>query len=142
MYVYMVWTYGSLFLAAVVPLGAFCSQSLSDLVACYLYFCLRDYSIPPHTIVLQAAAGFLVPVAAAIGPVLAGSRITVHRALTSYGLTDQDSHSTWLDSWTRWATWPSRPLVLSVRNTARRRGRFVLTLATLTLAGAIFMSVV
>jgi putative ABC transport system permease protein len=142
MYVTMVATYGALGLAVGVPLGAFGARALSDFIARFLNFSIRDYSIPPHTIVLEAAAGFLVPVAAAIGPVLAGSRITVHRALTSYGLTDQDSHRTWLDSWTRWATWLSRPLVLSVRNTARRRGRLVLTLATLTLAGAIFMSVV
>ena len=35
----------------------------------------------------------------------------------------------------------SRPLLLSLRNTFRRKGRLALTLATLTLAGAIFIGV-
>jgi putative ABC transport system permease protein len=35
----------------------------------------------------------------------------------------------------------SRPVLLSVRNTFRRKGRLVLTLATLTLGGAIFIAV-
>ncbi|HEV2358800.1 MAG TPA: ABC transporter permease [bacterium] len=142
MYLTMIATYAALGLAVGVPLGALGAQALSDFNARFLNFSIRDHSIPPYTILLEAAAGLLVPLAAAIGPVIVGSRITVHRALTSYGLTDQGSHGTWLDSWTKWATWLSRPVVLSVRNTARRTGRLMLTLATLTLAGAIFMSVV
>ena len=35
----------------------------------------------------------------------------------------------------------SRPMLLSLRNTFRRKGRLALTLSTLTLAGAIFMAV-
>jgi putative ABC transport system permease protein len=37
--------------------------------------------------------------------------------------------------------WLSRPIVLSIRNTFRRKGRLVLTLITLTVSGAIFIAV-
>ena len=37
--------------------------------------------------------------------------------------------------------WLSRPLLISLRNTFRRKGRLALTMITLTLGGAIFVAV-
>jgi putative ABC transport system permease protein len=142
MYLTMVAAYGALGLLVGVPLGAFGARALSDFNARFLNFSIYDYTVPPQTFLLEVAAGLLVPLAAAIFPVVAGSRITVHRAIASYGLGDRGSGGAWLDWGTRRMPWLSRPVVLSVRNTVRRTGRLLLTLATLTLAGAIFMSVV
>ena len=38
-------------------------------------------------------------------------------------------------------SWVSRPILLSIRNTFRRKGRLILTLFTLTIGGAIFIGV-
>ena len=41
----------------------------------------------------------------------------------------------------RWVSWISRPILLSFRNTFRKRGRLLLTIFTLTIAGAVFIAV-
>jgi putative ABC transport system permease protein len=41
----------------------------------------------------------------------------------------------------RWIRWISRPILLSFRNTFRKKGRLVLTIFTLTIAGAVFIAV-
>ena len=142
MYLAMVAVYSALGLVVGVPLGALGARALSDFNARYLNFSLHSYAIPPHTLIAEAAAGLLIPLAAAVFPVLAGSRITVHQAIASYGLGDRESGGIWLDRGTQRVPWLSRPMALSLRNTMRRTGRLILTLATLTLAGATFMSVV
>ena len=142
MYLTTVAAYGVLGLVVGVPLGALGARALSDFNARFLNFSIRDYTVPPQTLLLEAAAGLLIPVAAAIFPVLSGSRITVHRAIDSYGLADRESGRSWLEEGMKRIPWLSRPMALSLRNTVRRKGRLILTLATLTLAGAIFMGVV
>jgi len=142
MYLTTVAAYGVLGLVVGVPLGALGARVLSDFNARFLNFGIRDYTVPPQTLLLETAAGLLIPVAAAVFPVLSGSRISVHRAIDSYGLGERESSRSWLGQGMTRIPWLSRPMALSLRNTVRRKGRLILTLATLTLAGAIFMSVV
>ena len=42
---------------------------------------------------------------------------------------------------TAWLRWISRPILLSIRNTFRQKGRLILTIFTLTIAGSIFIAV-
>ena len=58
--------------------------------------------------------------------------ITVRRSASGTGL---------LDRLGVWFKWLSRPLLLSIRNTFRRKGRLALTLFTLIIAGAVFIAV-
>jgi len=75
-------------------------------------------------------------------------RVTVREAISAYGLGKGHFGSTRFDrvlvtfqqaGWTR--RWLTRPLLISLRNTFRRKGRLALTLATLILAGGIFIAV-
>ena len=82
-----------------------------------------------------------MPLLAALVPVLRGTHITVREAVTSYGLTERSNPNGLIDrALTRLRGLP-RPVLLSLGNTFRRRGRLALTLATLTLGGALFASV-
>jgi putative ABC transport system permease protein len=95
----------------------------------------------PATIIMQLALSLLVPLAAGFVPVNSGSRIKVRRALSNDRPGDAPTVS---GLWHRLGTalrWVSRPVMLSVRNTFRRRGRLLLTLLTLTVAGAVFIAV-
>jgi putative ABC transport system permease protein len=83
--------------------------------------------------------GLAVPLLFALGPVLHAARITVQQALhddpgpRGFGARDGD----------RWLTrlpWLPRPLLLSLRATFARRGRLALTVGTLAVGGAVFMS--
>jgi putative ABC transport system permease protein len=92
-------------------------------------------------ILTQAAMSLAVPLLAALGPILAGTRITVRAALDDQGIAQPGGpqrHSWLAGGGLRFVP---RPLLLALRNTFRRRGRLALTLITLTLGGAIFVAV-
>ena len=65
----------------------------------------------------------------------------MRRALSNAGGGDQVSSASFLDSISKWIQWISRPILLSIRNTFRRKGRLALTMFTLTVAGSIFIAV-
>jgi len=75
----------------------------------------------------------------ALVPVLGGARLTIRQAITSYGL-DTSSKPGLLDRVLETLPWLPRLLILSLRNTFRRKARLTLTLATLILGGAIFIA--
>ena len=90
---------------------------------------------------LEVAAGLLVPLLAALWPVLAGTRITVREAISGYGLGKGRYGKRRIDRLIERVRFLSRPMLLSLRNTFRRKGRLALTLSTLTLAGAMLIAV-
>jgi putative ABC transport system permease protein len=93
-------------------------------------------------VVIQVVVSLLVPPAAGLLPILSGSRTSVHKAISGGGLADQGTlRRSLLDRALHRIRWLSRPLLISLRNTFRRKGRLALTLATLTLGGAVFMPV-
>lgn len=83
----------------------------------------------------------VVPIMAALWPILSGARVTVREAINSYGIGATSGGRGVIDRLLERVRGLSRPLLLSLRNTFRRKGRLALTLTTLTLAGAIFVAV-
>jgi putative ABC transport system permease protein len=81
-----------------------------------------------------------VPPVAALMPAIGGARITVRRAISSYGL-GGGFGSNWLDRLIGQIRRLPRPLALGLRNTFRRKGRVALTLLTLVLGGVMFIMV-
>jgi putative ABC transport system permease protein len=105
--------------------------------------------------------GLLVPLVSGLAPVISGSRVTVLRAISGDLALDESqagedaaqagtprSESRWerfqtrvTNALARRGIHIPRPLLISLRNTFRRRGRLALTLFTLTMGGAIFIAV-
>jgi putative ABC transport system permease protein len=144
MYLALVLTYGLIALLLAVPLGIAGAFGLSSLLAGMFNFDLTSFRIAPQAIGLQIAIGLLAPVLSALYPVLGVLRITPAEAMSNYGMSKDRFGTGLLDrplmsQSTLRAL--SRPLLLSLRNTFRRKGRLALTLATLTLGGAIFIGV-
>jgi putative ABC transport system permease protein len=156
MYIVLILAFGAIALLIAVPLGGQGAYALSAFIASKINFNLLGYRIVPLAFAVQIAVGLAVPLLAGLSPVLNGSRITVLRALS--GDVTQDEKKQSLEAHPRESTferlqvWAAgrlaqrgvhipRPLLISLRNTFRRKGRLVLTLFTLTMGGAIFIAV-
>jgi putative ABC transport system permease protein len=153
MYIALILAFGLISLAISVPLGGQGAYALSVFVADKLNFKLLGYRIVPLSFIIQIIVGLAGPLLAGIIPVLKGSRTTVMHALNGDSTRDEETEinnqavanksfsaraAHWLAK--RKIHFP-RPLLFSLRNTFRRKGRLLLTLFTLTMAGAIFIAV-
>jgi len=156
MYILLILAFGAIALLIAVPLGGQGAYALSAFIATKINFNLLGYRIVPLAFIVQIVVGLAVPLLAGLIPVLNGSRITVLRALSGETAGDQkkqDPAGTHRDSFferlqlrfssllARRGVHIPRPLLISLRNTFRRKGRLALTLFTLTMGGAIFVAV-
>jgi putative ABC transport system permease protein len=143
MYIVLVLVFGLLALLIALPLGAITAFYISQFMAGLLNFDIVDFRIPPSALIIQVAIALLVPLAAGFFPIFNGTRITVHAALSSQGLGKGQFGTNWFDRWltgralVRWFT---RPTLISMRNTFRRKKRLLLTLATLIMGSTVFIT--
>ncbi len=142
MYLSMVVIFGLLALTIAVPLAVFVARHAINITAYFINFRVGDFSLPPRVLALEILVGLLVPVAAAFVPVLNGARLTVREAIASYGVGEEGLGSGWFDGLVERLQGLPRPLLLSIRNTFRRKARLWLTLLTLIVAGCVFVAVV
>lgn len=144
MYLAMVALFGGLALLIGVPLGAEGARHFVGFLSYFLNFQLSHFSVPAQVIAFEVVMGLLVPIVAALYPVIKGVHTTVREAISEYGLGKGHFGNNTFDRLMvqfQQLLPLSRPLLLSLRNTFRRKTRLILTLATLTLASAIFIGV-
>jgi putative ABC transport system permease protein len=156
MYIVLILAFGVIALLIAVPLGGQGAYALSAYIANMINFNLLGYRIVPLAFAIQIVVGLAVPLLAGLGPILNGSQITVLRALSGDMFQEHKKHPLQAkpraSAFERFQIWFTRglsrrgvhiprPLLISLRNTFRRRGRLVLTLFTLTMGGAIFIAV-
>lgn len=141
MYLALIVSFGLIALAGTIVPGSWGAYRLARFVGDIMNFQVRDFHMIPAAIAFQIAIALVVPPIAGLLPVLKGSRITVQQALTSTGLSEQSHGKGWIDRRLEGLRRISRPLLISIRNTFRRKSRLALTLLTLTLGGAIFIAV-
>ncbi len=140
LYLGLVLAYAVLALLVALPLGALGAWGFTIFTAGLANFDVTEFAIPPNVLALEVAIGLLVPLLAALVPIWRGVRVTVREALASTGIADTFGRGR-LDRVLRDVRGFSRPTLISIRNTFRRKGRLALTLAALSLGGAVFMSV-
>jgi len=140
LYLGMVLIFSTLALAVAVPLSSLAGRQMVAFMANYVNFDVVDWHPPLRVYLLQIAIGLLAPLLAAMYPVFSGTRVTVREALSSLGAKNAYGKGL-LDRLLERIRGLPRPLLLSLRNTFRRKGRLALTLATLILGGAIFIGV-
>ena len=135
--------YSLLSLALAVPLGALAGGMLARSMLGILNVpAAAPFQLVSSTLGIQLGAGLLVPLAAAIWPVLRGVAISVREALSRYGLGSGRYGTGGIDRILGRVRGLPRTATLALRNTFRRMGRVALTQAVLVTAGAIFMMVV
>lgn len=100
---------------------------------------LGPFQLDPSVLLVSAAVGLGIPLAAALAPLWNGARITVREAMAAYGVSAGGA--------ARRAGRTSRVGLLSqtsqlgLRGVFRRRGRALLTLLALTLSATAFLAV-
>ncbi|MBN1886442.1 MAG: ABC transporter permease [Thermoflexales bacterium] len=141
MYLVLVLVLGGLaFLVAVGP-AALAGYGVAKGLGTWLNFDVAAFRFSTPAVVLQAAIALIVPSAAALVPVWNGTRTSVREAISNYGLGKGLFGASWVDRLVERLRFLSRPLLISLRNTFRRKTRLALTLFTLTLGGAVFIGV-
>lgn len=148
MYLGMVLIYGGMALLLAVPLSWLGSRSLSHFMAGMFNFDLLNVQPPLYAVLLQVGVGLLVPVLASLYPFLSSLRVSAAEAMNTdrlgkgrFGGNFIDRSLSGANLWIARYVLP-RSLILSTRNIFRRKGRLLLTLLTLTLAGSTFISVI
>jgi putative ABC transport system permease protein len=148
LYLVTVAIFGLLALVIAIPVGVLGAYLFSRFIAGFLNFDVANFRLPPTVLLAEIAVGLVVPLLAALYPIVAGTRVTVQAPISEYGLGKGGFGGGWIDRLllkmqrSRFLRRTlSRPLLLSLRNTVRRKVRLVLTLVTLILAGTIFIVV-
>jgi putative ABC transport system permease protein len=139
-YLMMAAIYGLLSLSLAVLPGALAAHLLAGYLLGLLNIVNHTFSVMPVAVGIQVLVGLVVPLLAALIPVIGGARITPHQAIGNYGLGAGFGRS-WLDRLIGRIRRLPRPLALSLRNTFRRKARITLTLITLVLGGLMFIVV-
>lgn len=119
-------------------LGLLLCVQVSTFVAQQAKVDLGPYQVSPWVILTSLAAGLLAPVLAALLPLWLGTRITVHQAVASYGIST--GHTRGARAWGQRLSGMPQTIRLGLRSVFRKPGRAILTLAALMLSAAIFMT--
>ncbi|MCA9920847.1 MAG: FtsX-like permease family protein [Anaerolineales bacterium] len=144
MYFVMVLAYGSAALLIGVPVSILMAQWVVQFAANLLNVQIQSSTVPSTVVLMQVAVGLLVPLLAALWPVIQGVQITTHRALNNLGIQSGSAEQRLTDrlmaQLQRWLP-VQRPLIISFRNTVRKKSRLILTLLTLIMGTALFIAV-
>ncbi len=140
LYFTLVIVYGLLALILALPIGLILAYVFTVMVNQFLNLDMLHFYLPLPILLMQLVVALAVPIFASLVPILGGVRITVREAISSYGIESVAGNSIFDRSLLKIRGLP-RPLLLSLRNTFRRKGRLFLTLGTLTLAGVLFITV-
>lgn len=142
LYLAGVFVYGLLSLILAVPIGALAGNALESWILSIINVPPARFELLASSVVIQLSTGLIVPLLAALWPVLRGVAITVREALSRYGIGSGRYGSGRVDQLLGRVTVLPSLATLALRNTFRKLGRVALTEAVLITAGAIFMMVV
>ncbi len=140
MYLILVVSYGVIALVIAIPLGAVAGYGLAWFMAYLTGAVLEGFRVVPVAVIAQTFIALLIPLGAGFFPVNNGAKTSVQEAISNYRPGNQPAANKQSRS-SRWIGWVSRPILLSFRNTFRKRGRLLLTIFTLTVAGGVFIAV-
>lgn len=140
MYLVLVISYGVISLVIAIPLGAVAGYGLAWFMAYLTGAVLGGFRVVPVAVIAQTLVAILIPLGAGFFPVNNGAKTSVQEAISNYRPGNQPAAHT-RNRFSGWMNWISRPILLSFRNTFRKRGRLLLTIFTLTIAGGVFIAV-
>jgi putative ABC transport system permease protein len=139
--------YGVMALLIAVPFSALGARMMSAFMLSTINVVPGPMQLVPAAVIIQVIVGLVVPILAALVPVIGGARVSCRQAISNYGLGGGFGNSlvdrlflAIQQALPAFRAIP-RPAILSLRNTFRRKARVLLTLATLTLGGVMFITV-
>lgn len=138
MYLVLLLAFGVAALIISVPLAGWAAYQICGFMANFVNYERGPLTFDPSVVILQTILALTVPLVAATAPLLNGLRVPVREALSNYGIGSapirQLRENIHLDFF-------PRPVLISLRNTLRKKARLTLTLFALVLGGAVFIAV-
>ena len=125
-----------------IPFSKLGADALAQFVAELINFDAPkvEYTLP--ALLIQFAVGLIVPLITATPSILSGTKVSPAKVLSEYGINQVWRGAGFMDAILNRFPRFTRDLLLALRNPFRKRGRLILSLVTLTFAGAIFMGIV
>ena len=141
MYLLLIVLFALIALIFAVPLASVAGYALAKYIADQLNITLQGFRLIPAVMIMQIILALSITVVTGFIPINNGSKSSVRRAISADGSETQPTDLGRLARLSDWLRWVSRPILLSIRNTFRRKGRLSLTLFTLIMAGGVFIAV-
>jgi putative ABC transport system permease protein len=124
-----------------LPISLILGRALADYEAVQmLNFEIFDNHVDLWVYLLVVMVGLLIPFLAAANPIIKGSRVTILAALNDYGTGQAKFGASRVDILLRKIKGGGNAFLLSLRNVFRQRIRLILTMLTLAVAGANFIT--
>jgi putative ABC transport system permease protein len=125
-----------------IPASYYGAGLLVSFVAQIINFDVPTIKFTSETIFFQLAVGLLLPLIAATPVIIIGTRLSPADVLSEYGISQIWQGFGFLDSFLAVFPKMTRDFFLAIRNPFRNRTRLILSLISLTFAGAVFMSII
>jgi putative ABC transport system permease protein len=142
-YLTVVLIYGLLALLIAFPLSSLVAYGMTRQFLNYFNIDYEVFQISTRATIYQVISSIIVPLLAALLPVMNGATTTVREAISSYGLGGGKFGSSWLDRFVErlGQRLLSASYAMALGNMFRRKGRLILTQVTLITAGTMFLMV-
>ena len=140
MYLATVGVYSVLALVIAVPSGALAAWVLTRQLGTLLNIDINSFGAPAWVWWTEVCVGLVVPIVAALGPILSGTRATVAEAIRGGDSSDGFGTGRIDRALARLQGLPES-LRYAARNTFRRKLRLALTVVALSMGGAILVTV-
>jgi len=141
LYLGSVLIYGLLALIIALPLGVLAADAISETLLKMMGIGADpNVNASASAVMQQVMVALLVPLLAALWPIYSGVRLTVREATSNYGIGATFGKGL-IDRLLAKVRGLPRQVILTIRNTFRRKGRVVLTQITLIMAGVVFVMV-
>ncbi|MPM52878.1 hypothetical protein SDC9_99642 [bioreactor metagenome] len=139
-YLVLISIFGVLAFFLTLPVASFMSDRLLSFLSDQINFTYFGYRTNWVVLIIQIFLALIVPIGAAYVPILRGTNLSVQEALS--GIQQQiPTSESFVDRLIARLKGLSRPTLIALRNVFRNKGRLILTLVTLSLGGAVFISV-
>ncbi|MBG0786369.1 MAG: ABC transporter permease, partial [Anaerolineaceae bacterium] len=140
MYTVFILIFSVVAMAIAIPTAGRAWAGLATFFSGRLNYVSAGFRYVPLAVILQVIIGLILPQLAGIMPILRASKISVQEAIAQTGIETDAPGKGSQDNPTRKVKGFSRPVLIAVRNTFRRKSRLILTLITLSLGGALFIA--
>lgn len=139
-YVTLIAIFGVIAFFITLPATSLLTDFLMKYLADKINFSYYGFRNNPIVIIIQIIISMVVPQVAGIFPIIKGSSLSVQEALS--GIQQQKKSREWkIERAISSIKGLSRPVLVAIRNVFRNKGRLILTLITLSMGGAVFISV-
>ncbi len=139
-YMVLIALYGAIAYGIAIPTANWSAFGLTNFLSGPINFDVQGYRPIVQTILIQAVLALIVPQLAAFFPIFNGAKIKTVQAINGGREMSTVHKDDWIDRKINQIKGVPRPMLISLRNTFRHKGRLALTLFTLTLGGSIFIA--